>query len=415
MKFKKVWTILIIFALATDIFATPVQAADYNFTDSNFKANSDGTLTHTYTVNGTKKEQKYADQKADNGNSVYKNGSSYFGKPLFIYEMVSSEVHKNWGVNCSEGATIDPKTSKFYLVVRKRGDNDYVTEGIFFQQQCTNSNACGDASNILGKKYYFLTQDFSGHTGDDCEKVYNTESEFYKYLTYLNSRNFAVSGLTSETSKECSISGEVQVDFTKQNLTGDEKDIEKWPDIKKKGYLGSSLVFDAQLWYKGSGSAVFISAEEKAQIQDDGSYKFPAKSRPVGQYVVTFTIKRTKNSPSFQPGLIDPAFENQELNLIDPSYYPAFSDQGDLEYFFGKSNPINIEKNCQNVTGQNLSLYSIGIKEQKGSSSGDTCGISISSGVFTQALGGALCALIDLIGNFTAWIMLHLFGTIFNA
>lgn len=43
------------------------------------------------------------------------------------------------------------------------------------------------------------------------------------------------------------------------------------------------------------------------------------------------------------------------------------------------------------------------------------CGLDVGGKPYNQALGGALCALIQLIGNFTGWIAEHLYGSIFNA
>lgn len=51
-------------------------------------------------------------------------------------------------------------------------------------------------------------------------------------------------------------------------------------------------------------------------------------------------------------------------------------------------------------------------------SSNNTCGVLVQckwADVFCEAISGALCALIQLIGNFTAWVMEHLYGSIFNA
>lgn len=421
-RFKEliIWSLVfvLIFLNFSVIISFPlkIKAADFNFTGSHFTAKSDGTLTHTYTVNGTQKTQTYSGQVADDGHSVYKNGTSFFGHGLYIYQMGGSQTHQNWGKNCRENAIIKPKTSPYFIVVEKVDDNTYQTVGIYFKQQCTNVGACGNAgTNILAEEYYFQTQDFSFSTGDDCQNVYDTNSEFYKYLEYVNSRDFSVDGLTSgEKSNPCSISGKIDIDFSKQNLTGTETGVQQWSDLKKKQYFGD-LEFRAQLWYKGPGASTFISADETAVIQDDGTYTFEAKQRPTGQYIVTATIKRTKNSPSFEPGSIDPSFENQELNLIDPSFYPAFSDQGDMEYFFGKSSLIELKKDCSNFTGQNITLASIGIKEQKATSSADTCGVDCGLGIFCNAIAGVLCALIQGIAALSSWLTNAIFQGVFNA
>ncbi len=416
-RFKEliIWALIFVLIFLNFSLSFPIKAnaADFNFTDSHFTAKSDGTLTHTYTVNGTQKTQTYSGQVADDGHSVYKNGTSFFGHGLYIYQMGGSQTHKNWGKNCRENADIKPKTSPYFMVVEKVDDNTYQTVGIYFKQQCTNAEACGAAvTNLLTEEYYFQSQNFGGN-GDDCQNVYDTNSEFYKYLEYVNSRNFSVDGLTSgEKSNPCSISGKINIDFTKQNLTGGETGVQQWSDLKKKQYLGN-LEFRAQLWYKGPGASTFISADESAVIQDDGTYTFEAKQRPTGQYIVTATIKRTKNSPSFEPGSIDPSFENQKLNLIDPSFYPAFSDQGDMEYFFGKSPLIELKKDCSNFTGQNITLASIGIKEQKASSA-DTCGVS-SINPITVAIAMVLCSFINGLADLAGWLTNNIFQGVFNA
>ena len=43
------------------------------------------------------------------------------------------------------------------------------------------------------------------------------------------------------------------------------------------------------------------------------------------------------------------------------------------------------------------------------------CGVGVGANIFVQAIAGALCGLITLIGDFTAWIMEHIFGDVFNA
>ena len=56
-------------------------------------------------------------------------------------------------------------------------------------------------------------------------------------------------------------------------------------------------------------------------------------------------------------------------------------------------------------------------KEASGANDGE-CGIVVQckfADIFCKALAGALCALIQLIGSFTGWIMDHLFGSVFDA
>lgn len=79
-------------------------------------------------------------------------------------------------------------------------------------------------------------------------------------------------------------------------------------------------------------------------------------------------------------------------------------------------NTINVDK--FELEGTSITGNAI-INEQGGPGGAggneSTCGVGIGEGIFVQALGGALCALISLIGDFTGWIMEHLFGSVFDA
>lgn len=78
-------------------------------------------------------------------------------------------------------------------------------------------------------------------------------------------------------------------------------------------------------------------------------------------------------------------------------------------------NTINVDKfelEGVSITG-NADINEKGGPGGKGTQ--ETCGVSIGSSIFAQAIGGALCGLIQLIGNFTAWVMEHIYGTVFNA
>ena len=405
IKKLTIWTILAAIFLSGfwAVFISPQKTravgtfAGREFTGSHFLAQS-GKLTHTYYFDGVQKTQAYSNETTvvmeDLISRIYFLDTNRTYK---VYQMDSGATHKNTGIG-----TLTPTESPFYIAVRSDRDNPskYSVVGMFFRAPCVRNTIICDPPGPLGKVFYFKALDFDSINGNDDRSVYDTNSELYGYIQYINSYPFNIQGLTGENSNPCSISGKINIDYTGQKF-GTETGIQGWPSDK----ITSGATVRAQLWYKGPGATRYDYTGENTNVNDMGDYVFEAKERPVGSYIATVLLVRTNSTKNFSGRLAD-TLETAGDKIIVPDYGMLGIDYSDKEGFFGQSAPIKLEKNCSAINDVNITLKSIGIKEtaEKESDCFDITAY-VTKGVVGGALTNVFCQIIKIIASVGEWII----------
>lgn len=397
-------TILLTSSGLLTIFASPQKAkaagtfAGREFDNSHFKIES-GKLVHTYTVDGAAKTQTYSGETTVNWGDI-RNVFVDSAKSYKVYQMDSSARHDNGKIGA-----LDVGDSPYYIALQSNDPNGYVVMGMFFRSPCI-VNCTSSVAELFYNKTFEI----------DDQNNYDGNSELYGYIKYISSYQFAVQGLSGEESNPCSIGGKINIDFTK-NESGTETGTKDWSTLTFNTAEGGSP--RAELWYKGPEATKYDYTDEEAIIGSDGIYKFDAKARPTGSYIVTQILIRYKNTTTFRNRHVDTLETVNDVVTIDASFIPeGLSAAGDVaEGFFGQTAAITLVKNCSNLTGKNITLKSIGTHEEITSNLpgvGDedpVCGGGYTLN-FTKILARAFCGIGVLLNsaanNFLEWSMIWL-------